>query len=347
MLTILFIFIGFAIFFDFMNGFHDSSNIVSTMISSRALSPRQALTIVAIAEFIGPFIFGVAVAETIGTDILQLPADAREALPVIMAALISAVCWNVITRYFGIPSSSSHALMGGILGAGIAENAFQHLIIGISTINDFYAIFDVVKIKGLLNILTALVISPPLGFVAGYFLLKLVRFLSRSATPNINILFKKAQVVTAVGLALSHGTNDAQKTMGVITMGLLAAGVIPEFKVPFWVVFVSAFTIALGTSIGGWRLIKTLGGKFFKIRPVDGFTTQIGSAGVIFAATLVGGPVSTTQVVTSAIMGVGSAERLSKVRWGVGKQIMLTWLITLPSAAGLAGIFYLIIRSIV
>ena len=344
MLQMLYFFIGFAVLFDFMNGFNDSANIVSTMISSRALTPRQALSIVAIAEFLGPFLFGVAVAKTIGSDVLQLPANPADAVPMILAAVITAVGWNLLTWSLAIPSSSSHALIGGLLGAGVADSAVAQIRVGIHTINDFWHIFHVIKVPGLIKIFTALLISPPLGFVAGYFLLKLWKFLARGSSPAINTFFKKGQIATAICLALSHGTNDGQKTMGMITMGLLAAGKITEFKVPFWVVILSAGTIAFGTSLGAWRLIRTLGGKFFKIRPIDGFTTQIGSAVVILGAALLGGPVSTTQVVTSGIMGVGSAERLSKVRWGVGKQIVLTWLITIPSTSIVAALVYSIVR---
>jgi PiT family inorganic phosphate transporter len=346
MTTTLIIFIGVAILFDFLNGFHDSSNIVSTMISSRALSPRQALTITAIAEFCGPFLFGVAVATTIGASILKLPAVSSESIPLVLAGLVAAVCWNLFTWYLGIPSSSSHALIGGLLGSGIMESTCRAYAAGIHTINDVHAIFNVVRIQGILKVLATLLISPALGFLAGFLLMHLIRFVARPFGPGINRVFKGGQVVTAIGLALSHGTNDAQKTMGVITMGLLAMGIIPEFKVPLWVVAMSAAAISVGTATGGWRLIKTLGGKFYKIRPVHGFTSQIGSACVILGAALFGGPVSTTQVVASCIMGSGSAERFSKVRWGVGKQIALTWIITIPVTAIVSAIIYLLIRRI-
>ncbi|MCM2323590.1 MAG: inorganic phosphate transporter [Oligoflexia bacterium] len=347
MTVTLLIFIGFAVLFDFLNGFHDSSNIVSTMISSRALSPRKALMITAIAEFIGPFIFGVAVAKTIGADILALPGNPAEALPLILAALVSAVIWNLLTWYLGIPSSSSHALIGGMLGAGISDAALRQSVVGFSSMQDVKSVFAVVKPAGMTKTITALLISPLLGFVTGFFVLKLWRLLARGSGPGINNFFKKGQVVTAIGLALSHGTNDAQKTMGIITMGLLASGVITEFRVPFWVITLSASAISLGTALGGWRLIKTLGGKFYKIRPIDGFSTQISAASVILGAALLGGPVSTTQVVASGIMGVGSAERLSKVRWGVGKNIVLTWVITIPSTAVVAALLFIVIRRLV
>ncbi len=319
MLTVpnpILVLIALALCFDFLNGFHDSSNIVATMIASRALSGRQALTLVAIAEFIGPFLFGVAVATTIGNEVLA--NDKIETL-VIVAALGAAILWNLLTWWLGFPSSSSHALIGGLIGAAVVENGVA-----------------VVKWAGLGKVILALAISPVLGLAAGYLLMKLVLYSARGATPAVNRFFKSSQIVTAVVLALSHGTNDGQKTMGIITLGLVTAGMLPEFKVPLWVVAASATAIALGTYTGGWRLIRTLGGKFFKIRPVHGFTTQIASALVIMGAALLGGPVSTTQVVSSGIMGVGSAERVSKVHWNVAGQILTAWVTTIPISALLA-----------
>jgi PiT family inorganic phosphate transporter len=338
------VFIVIAVLFDFLNGFHDSANIVSTMISSRALSPRQALAITALCEFVGPFLFGVAVATTIGSEVLAMPPDPKDSIPLILAALIAAVGWNIFTWYIAIPSSSSHALIGGLLGAGLLDSALRQAAMGLSTMDDLYTVLRVVKLAGLMKIVTALLVSPVLGFAAGFFVLRLIRFLTRGATPAVNHLFKRGQVITAIGLALSHGTNDAQKTMGIITMGLLAMGIIPSFHVPIWVVALCAAAIAAGTATGGWRLIKTLGGKFYKIRPVHGLTTQISSAGVILGAALLGGPVSTTHVVSSAIMGTGSAERFSKVRWGVGKQIVLTWIVTIPATAVVAALVFCLVR---
>ncbi len=308
--------IALALCFDFLNGFHDSSNIVATMIASRALSGRQALSLVAVAEFIGPFLFGVAVATTIGNEVL---ANEQIQTVVIIAALGAAIIWNLITWWLGFPSSSSHALIGGMIGAAVIEDGFE-----------------VVKWVGLGKVVLALAISPLIGFAAGYLLMKLVLYSARAATPSVNRVFKGSQIVTAVALALSHGTNDGQKTMGIITLGLVTAGMLPEFRVPLWVVAASASAIALGTFTGGWRLIRTLGGKFFKIRPVHGFTTQIASAAVIMSAALLGGPVSTTQVVSSGIMGVGSAERFSKVHWNVAGQILTAWVTTIPVAALIA-----------
>lgn len=320
------ILIALAMIFDFLNGFHDSSNIVATMIASRALSGRQALTITAVAHFVGPFLFGVAVATTIGNDVLN---DKELDLSVIMAALIASIIWNLITWWLGIPSSSSHALVGGLIGAAVIEDGF-----------------GVIKLAGLEKVILALAISPPIGLIGGFLVMKLILFLARDASPEVNIVFKRAQIVTAVALALSHGTNDAQKTMGIITMGLVSGGAISTFSVPLWVITISAASIALGTATGGWRLIKTMGSKFFKIRPVHGFATQVASATVILGAAYMGGPVSTTQVVSSTIMGVGSAERVSKVRWETAQHIAITWLTTIPSAAVMAAIIALILRRL-
>ena len=323
MSLLLIVIIVIALIFDFLNGFHDSSNIVATMISSRAMSPRSALLMSAAAHFAGPFLFGVAVATTIGSEVVD-PAGITSA--VIIAALSSAIIWNLVTWYFGWPSSTSHALIGGLVGAvGISA--------GIETIN----------LDGMVKVLIALFLSPVLGLVLGYLLLKLIYFLARGATPRINALFKRGQWATSLALALSHGTNDAQKTMGIIAMAMVTTGFADEFHVPWWVVVLSASAIALGTLSGGWRLIETLGGKFFKIRPVHAFGSQLTSASVILGAALLGGPVSTTQVVSSSILGAGSADRVSKVRWTVARDIAVAWLLTIPVSALMAAGFFLLV----
>jgi PiT family inorganic phosphate transporter len=278
------------------------------------------LLLTAAAHFAGPFLFGVAVATTIGHEVV---VESAVTLPVIEASLISAILWNLFTWFFGIPSSSSHALVGGIVGAVAVQSGWQ-----------------VLRAEGLTKIIAALLISPVLGLLVGYLVMKLVLFLARGASPRINWLFKRGQWGTTLWLALSHGTNDAQKTMGIITMALLADGAIKTFVVPGWVIALSASAIAVGTALGGWRLIRTLGGKFYKIRPVHGFTSQIASGSVIMGAALLGGPVSTTQVVSSTIMGVGSAERMSKVRWGVVGQIVAAWVLTIPATAVVAALVY-------
>ena len=313
-----------ALIFDFLNGVHDSSNVVATMISSRAIPPRTALLMTALANFAGPFIFGVAVAETIGHEIVSAESISTQ---VLLAALASAIVWNLLTWYLGFPSSSSHALIGGFIGAVVIAAGWQAL-----------------QMPGLEKILIALFASPIIGYLVGYISLKLVVLLSENAHPRINSWFKRGQIFTALALALSHGTNDAQKTMGIITLALVTGGFLKEFAVPNWVIIMCAGMIALGTALGGWKLIRTLGGKFYKIRPMDGFTSQLASAAVILGASIIGGPVSTTQVVSSTIMGVGAAERMNKVRWGVAQDIAIAWLLTIPITALLAaGLYYIIL----
>jgi len=321
----LYIVIGLALTFDFLNGIHDSSNIVATMISSRAFRPATALGITAVAEFSGPFLFGVAVATTIGDEVA---VENVLNLKIIIASLIGAIIWNLITWFLGIPSSSSHALIGGMVGA-VLTGAGLHAI----------------KLDGLEKVVIALVTSPLIGFVIGFLITRLIYFLARNATPSINKFFKNSQLITAVGMAFSHGTNDAQKTMGVITLSLVISGVLPSFKVPTWVIASSAGAIALGTALGGWRLIRTLGGRFYKIRPLHSFATQLTSSLVILTASFLGLPVSTSQVVSSAIIGVGVSERAGKVRWSVAEEIVTAWFITIPSSALVsAGTYWLMLK---
>lgn len=309
-----------ALAFDFLNGFHDSANIVATPIASRAVRPRRILLLVALGVFLGPFLFGVAVAETIGTGLTD-PANVT--MPVLIAAMNAAVLWGIITWWRGIPSSSSHALIGGLVGAIVASS-------GAAAIN----------LAGLSRVGLALLISPVLGLLAGFLLMRTTLFLARGSSPRINNLFKKGQIFSSFGLALSHGSNDAQKTMGVLTLGLVSSGLLPTFEVPLWVILISAGAAALGTAFGGWRLIRTLGYRIYKIRPIHGFVSQIAGAAVILGAALTGSPVSTTQVMSSAIMGTGSAERISKVRWRVGYEMLFAWLVTIPICALLAGALY-------
>lgn len=312
-----------ALIFNYLNGIHDSSNIVATIISSRSLSPRIALGMTAVAEFCGPFIFGVAVAKTIGSEIIH---PGFMTIPVLIAALIGAILWNIFTWYIGYPSSSSHALIGGLIGA---------TTVGVG--------FKVIQTAGLTKVFLALFLSPIIGLAAGFLFTRLVYWLAASASLKINMFFKRAQVITGIILALSHGANDAQKTMGIIALGLVTAGSLSTFEIPLWVIAISALAISIGTVSGGYRLIKTLGAGFFRIRPVHGFSTQITAAGVILGAALFGGPVSTTQVVSSAIMGVGAADRVNKVRWHLAGNILAAWLITIPFSGLLAaGVFLLL-----
>jgi len=312
-----------ALTFDFLNGFHDSANVVATMIASRALSPRFALALASIANLIGPLLFGTAVAKTVGEGLV---ASESITITVVIAALLSASIWNIVTWWFGIPSSSSHALVGGLVGGAIAFGGLDMVIWG-----------------GVLLVFAALFLSPILGFVFGWIILRLTLFLVRGATPKISITFNRLQLFTATALALSHGTNDAQKTMGIITLGLVTLGLQETFYVPLWVIFASATAIGLGTAFGGWRIIKTLGGKFYRIRPIHSLTSQASSAGVILGASLLGGPVSTTHVVSSSIVGVGAAERMSKVRWSNLTDIGMAWLVTIPITTLLAAAFYYIL----
>ena len=322
LIILLFLAIGFA----FLNGFHDSANVVATIISSRAMTPRAALLIAAVGNFAGPFIFGVAVAKTIGKDVA--PPEVIT-VAVLFAALASASLWNLATWFLGIPSSSSHALIGGILGAVIVSSGI-----------------DVIKVDGIWLIAIALFTSPIIGFVIGALVLRLTLWLASGATPKANQFFKRAQMVTAVALALSHGTNDAQKTMGIITLGLVVLGYQSEFVIPPWVTIVNATAIGVGTAAGGWRIIRTLGGKFYRIRPVHSFASQLTSSLVILGASLLGGPVSTTQVVSSSILGAGAGHRKSQVRWSVLNEIFLAWVLTVPAAAVLGAAFYYLIAAL-
>ncbi len=323
--TELEIVIGLALVFGFFNGLRDSSSIVATMISSRTFHPRVALGMTAIAEFAGPFLFGTGVAKTIGADLVQ---PNTLTLTVLMACLLGALIWSLLTAFLGIPSSSSHALAGGMVGSVVVA-----------------ASWNAIKLGGLYKILIALFALPLIGFIVGFITLRAIYFLAAHASPNINTFFKRSQILTGLVLALSHGTNDAQKTMGIIVLSLLIGGQLSEFAVPSWVVIASAATMAVGTLFGGWRLIRTLGGKFYKIRPVHSFATQLTSASVVLAASLTGLPASTTQVVSSAIIGVGSSERLGKVRWSVADDIVTTWIVTIPASALLSGCIYWLVLN--
>lgn len=320
----LVLFILAALLFGFLNGFNDSAAIVATVVSSRAMSPRRALALNALAHLTGPFLFGVAVATTIGHQVLTEQATT---LSVAFSALLAAILWGLLAWRMGVPSSSSHALIGGLVGAAVAGYGVKALLL-----------------PGLLRVLLTLLISPPVGLLAGYVLMKVVLFLARAATPRINLFFKQVQMLTMTTLALSHSANDAQKAMGLIAMALLAAGLVDRFTVPLWVIAVCAGAMTVGASLGGWRIIRTLGGRFYKIRPVHGFAAQTAAAGVILSAALLGGPVSATHVISTAVLGVGSAERLNKVRWKVAGQIVTAWLLTIPATALLAALCHMLFR---
>lgn len=319
-----------AVAFDFVNGFHDASNVVATMISTRAFEPEPALVLAALANFVGPFIFGTAVAKTIGSGIVE-PAAVTGG--VVLGALVGAIFWNLLTWYFGIPSSSSHALVGGLVGAVWAAAGLASL-----------------KLHGIAMVFLVLVTSPVLGLVTGFVFQKLLTRLSYGFSPRLNEAYKKLQVVSAIALSLSHGTNDAQKSMGIITMMLVSLGFLGTFHVPIWVIFLCALAMGLGTAFGGWRIIKTVGNKIYRLRPIHGFAAQSASAAVILGAAMFGGPVSTTHVVSSTIAGVGSAERIKAVRWNTAGDIIMTWIITIPAtalvSAGTYFLFKLLFRAI-
>jgi PiT family inorganic phosphate transporter len=316
-----------TLFYDFINGLNDSANVVATVISSRAMAPRKALLLTATAEFAGPFLFGVAIATTIGQEIVSPTAMT---LGVLLGAMIAAILWSLFTWLLRIPSSTSHTLVGGLIGAAIMAGGPA-----------------VLQTSGLLKVLIALFLAPPVGMLVGFVIMRLSLFILAGASPKVNNHLKRVQVVTSVGLALSVGANDAQKAMGIITLGLMISGHLTRFVVLPWVVLASAGVLALGTAVGGWRLIRTLGGRIYRIRPIHGFTSQTASGLVLLGAALLGGPVSTTQVVSSAIMGAGAAERLSKVRWSVAREMLVAWGLTIPVTAGLAALAYLPIHRLV
>lgn len=321
---VIILFVAIALIFDFLNGFHDSANVVATAIASRAISPRWALGMTATANLVGPFLFGVAVAETIGHEVV---GEQAVTVPVAMSALISAIVWNLVTWLLGIPSSSSHALMGGFIGAAITGYGL-----------------GVVRLEGLSKVILGLFVSPLVGLAFGWLSMRQTLFVGSFMTPRINLFFRRAQWLTALALGLSHGTNDAQKTMGILTMGLVAFGVLPEFHVPVWVIAASATAIGLGTALGGWRLIRTMGMGFYRIRPIHAFSSQIASTVVILGAALLGSPVSTTQVISSTIVGAGAAQRVGMVRWGMAIQIVVTWILTIPATGILGAVLLWVLR---
>jgi PiT family inorganic phosphate transporter len=323
--------------FDYTNGFHDASNIIATPIASRALTPIQAVVIVATFEFLGPLLGGTAVANTIGKFVDLDDVAAILSVSIIMAGLSGAIFWNLITWWFGIPSSSSHALVGGLTGAVLVGVGSDHVIWG------FEQLFDDGHFTGVTKVLLALILSPIIGFWVGFAVHRLTFFLMRGAKPGVNRFFKRIQIFSCAGLAFSHGANDAQKSMGIITLVLLSGGFIDEFKVPFWVILSCAIAITLRILFGGWRIVRTVGFGIFKVRPIHAFDAQLTSAAVIFSASMVGAPVSTTHVVSSSLMGIGASERPKAVRWAKAKEIVSTWLITIPGAGSVSVLVYLLV----
>jgi len=323
------IFIGFVILvalaFDFTNGMHDAANSIATVVSTRVLSPRLAVIWAAFFNFAAFLIFGTLVAETIGKGMINVNSINET---VILAALLGAISWNLITWYLGLPSSSSHALIGGYAGAAIVKSGF-----GVIIPAGWYAT------------LIFIILAPAIGLVLGYVLKVLTSWMLCRQRPGlVNRWSRIAQLVSAALYSLGHGGNDAQKTMGIITSLLLAGGLLTEFQVPIWVVLLSYAAIALGTLTGGWRIVKTMGQKITRLRPVDGFCAETASAFSIFLATHLGVPVSTTHVITGAVSGVGSANRWTAVHWGVTLRIVWAWLLTIPGAAIIAAILYYLLQ---
>jgi inorganic phosphate transporter, PiT family len=308
---------------------HDAANSISTVVSTRVLSPRLAVIWAAFFNFIAFLIFGTTVASTIGKGMINVNEVTQT---VIFAGLLGAISWNLITWYFGLPSSSSHALIGGYAGAAIVKGGFGMIIVG-----------------GWYKTILFIVLAPAIGMIAGFVMKVVVSWLiywRQSSPRNVDRWSRVLQLFSAAAYSLNHGGNDAQKTMGITTSLLFSAGLISEFKVPIWVVLTAHAAIALGTLSGGWRIVKTMGQKITKLKPIDGFCAETSSAGTIFLATHLGIPVSTTHVITGAISGVGSAERLSAVRWSVTMRIVWAWIFTIPAAAVIGAIFYLLSRLI-
>jgi inorganic phosphate transporter, PiT family len=302
-----------AVVFDFINGFHDTANSIATCVSTRVLAPQTAIIMAAVLNFVGALI-SHNVAKTISSGLVN-----SAALPeyIVIATLIAAITWNLITWYFGIPSSSSHALIGGLIGSSVAYTLSLKIIIW----------------KGVLDkVLIPLFSSPLIGFLLGWLLMNLLNFILRKATPRfVNGTFSKLQIVSAAFMAFTHGMNDAQKSMGIITFALIGAGLLPvKSNVPIWVMILCALAMAFGTAAGGWRIIKTIGVNMIKLKPINGFAAETGAALVISAASQFGMPVSTTHVISTSIMGVGAAKRLKAVRWALARSIVMAWVITIP-----------------
>ncbi|MGG3573198.1 inorganic phosphate transporter [Bacillus gobiensis] len=323
-LTILIVI--FALAFDFINGFHDTANAIATSVSTKALKPRHAIILAAVMNFVGAMTF-TGVAKTITSDIAD-PFKLENGSIVILAALIAAITWNLLTWYYGIPSSSSHAIIGAIAGAVIASAGFA-----------------AINFKGFLKILQALIFSPILAFVMGFIVYSIVKMIFRNSNlAKTNQRFRYIQIVTAALQSYTHGTNDAQKAMGIITMALIAGNLHTSTDIPYWVQVSCAIAMGLGTSVGGWKIIKTVGAKIMKIRPVNGVSADLTGAAIIFGATFIHLPVSTTHVISSSILGVGASHRVKGVNWGTAKRMLITWVITLPISGTLGAIAYYILN---
>ncbi|GIO98290.1 anion permease [Paenibacillus lautus] len=324
-MLVLVIVVFLALAFDFINGFHDTANAIATSVSTRALKPRVAILLAASMNFIGAMMF-TGVAKTIGGSVAD-PTKLDNGIEVVIATLLAAIIWNLVTWWFGLPSSSSHALIGALAGA---------VFVGAGS--------DMLNYAGFKDIVLALILSPIIAFVIGYLVMQLLKVIFAKRSPHtVNKGFRTMQIFTAALQSFTHGTNDAQKAMGIITFALVTSGQLTEMEVPLWVKISAATAMALGTSIGGWKIIKTMGTKIFKIEPINGFAADFSAASVIFSATLLHLPISTTHAITSAILGVGSAKRFSAVKWSLAGRIIVTWFITIPITAVLAGVIFKIL----
>src|SRR5688572_21549222 len=316
-----------ALIFDFINGFHDAANSIATVVSTRVLSPGQAVAWAAFFNFVAAFGFGTAVAKTVGSGMIDLGIVS---FSVIAAGLIGAIAWDLITWYFGLPTSSSHALFGGYAGAAVAKAGFPALIA-----------------SGWTKTLVFIVVAPAIGLSVGLSVMTALYWGFRNTPPKrVDGWFRRLQLVSAAGFSLMHGANDAQKTMGIITGVLVTAGYLSSFDVPFWVVLAAHAAIGLGTLSGGWRIIHTMGNRITKLQPVSGFAAETGAAVAIYTATALGVGISTTHTITGAIVGVGTTRRVSAVRWGVARQIVWAWVLTIPASGFIGAISYLIASSL-
>ena len=317
-----------ALCFDFLNGFHDAANSIATVVSTRVLSPRVAVVWAAFFNFVAAFTFGTAVAKTMGSGMIRLGAVN---LYVILAGLLGAIFWDIVTWYYGLPVSSSHALIGGYAGAAIAKAGWGVILLG-----------------GWTKTVAFIILSPAIGFVLGAALMTGVYWIFRNWPPQrLDRYFRRFQLVSAAAYSFGHGTNDAQKTMGIVAGTLFTAGILPRFYIPFWVVLMAHAAIGLGTLAGGWRIVKTMGMKITKLRPMGGFCAETAAATSILGTALAGIPVSTTHTIAGGIMGVGSIQRLSAVRWGVAKNIVWAWVLTIPVAALVAAVVFRIVHILI
>ena len=324
---LIFAVIFLALVFDFINGFHDTANAIATSVSTRALRPNHAIIMAAMLNFLGAMV-STGVAKTIGGDIVSSASVVDE--KIIMSALIGAIIWNLLTWWLGIPSSSSHALVGGLIGAVLIS-------IGVEGLN----------LVGIGKIIVSLIASPCIAIVTGIIIMNILfRMFEKSNPHAVNDKFRKLQVLSAATMAFSHGSNDAQKSMGIITLALFSGGMISEFEVPTYVKILCAMAMAIGTATGGWRIIKTIGGKIFKLEPPSGFAADLNSSIVVFGATLLHLPVSTTHVVSGSIMGVGTAKRINAVHWGVAQQMVKAWIMTIPITAAIGAVSFSIVERI-